>query len=317
MGLRSMKRRVENIERVFQRLVTLLPGERELWGHIRQQMGEPDLVGIAALWAPVVHRAMRRRGYGDGRHSKEEIREYMIALKDEPRPPYTINLFLPSRPIPDASPGGLVLEGCFPLGHEADREDPDSVSRGGRRDSDIELETHLRIESLSNGDVGGYREVIMDSDSRADWNRIVTDRLEEVHDFLADKGLRIVCDHGSEDVDAGIVDEEWATKHQNPEARASRYRIYVGDSQVEEIVLVGVDGGRARLPWPRDVDGSLVVDLFEYKVAEIVSLGGELEEYMGRSGLNIPAISTPGSGSVRSISEGLAPRSRTDRTPQE
>lgn len=288
MGIRSLKRRVELVESILSRLVDLLPGERELWRYIRQELGEPDLLHIAELWWPVVHRAMRQGGFGEGPYARERILEYLEALKDGPRPPYTINMFLPPRPISEASPGDLVLEACLPLEGEAVREHPDIVNRDGGQESDIEPETRLRIEGVSNGNVGSYRQTIMESDPRDDWTQIDAEQFRDVHEFKGDGEIRIVCDFGSEESDAGMVEEAWATNYENPEARAYRFGVYFGGFLVEEVVLVGVDGGRARLPRPKGAEESWVVDPFDHKIAEIVNLGGNLEEYMMRSGLRLP-----------------------------
>lgn len=318
MPLRSLKRKVQRTQHLLYLLVSHLPGERELWRYIHQQGDTRSLSWVTDLWWPVIQRAMRRNGHGYGPYSSEEVLKFLECLRDGPRPPITITVFWPVRPVSQEELGDTRLERSemFPTG-ETERKETGPLVQASSRDLNVEPESPQRAETTPKDEPKSYSAMIMESDSHHDWDRTITEQLEEIHEFAEDERLLIVCDHGSSDSDAGIVEEEWATKHQNPEARASRCRIWFGDSQVEEIFLVGVDGGRARLPRPRDVEGSLVVDPFEYKIAEIVSLRGELEKYMISSGLNIPAISSVGSGSVKAPSKSRALRSRTDRTPQE
>ncbi|MCZ6691181.1 MAG: hypothetical protein O7H41_16465 [Planctomycetota bacterium] len=289
MGHRAMVRRFNQLEERVRAFAMALPSERELYRFIRRY-GTRDPLKVACLWWPVVGPNMKKKGYGDGPYTDEQILEYMQALKSGPIPRPTINV-----PRAWGDPGADVLppeleelfRGMDPL---ANRDGAALLHPDGLPDTAGESENHLRV--------------IQESDASTDWDYDETERLEEIHRFRGDPGLRIVCDNADENSSAGPVEEEWATRFPDPKAEAVRFKIFHGETVVREVVLVCVDGGRARIPMPRKVEGSLVVDPFEYQVAAIVSLGGALKEYMNRAGLSIPAISTPGSGSVSSTSEG-------------
>ena len=80
--------------------------------------------------------------------------------------------------------------------------------------------------------------------------------------------------------------EEWAISHPDPDARAVEYVVKYGSSFVEKHTLVTVDGFRATLPMPRSAD-DLRVDAAEANFAKIIDVGDRLEEYLGRSGIEV------------------------------
>jgi hypothetical protein len=93
----------------------------------------------------------------------------------------------------------------------------------------------------------------------------------------------LVTIHCQDDEDEpAVCEEDWAKKHPNPGAIIRKYRLYYGNSLVEEQCLVSVDGHRADLPFP-DVDG--VISAKSYRFARCVDFQGRLDEYIKRSGL--------------------------------
>ena len=105
-----------------------------------------------------------------------------------------------------------------------------------------------------------------------------------VYTYMHDLNLRIVrrdIDHDSD----RFFGESWATRHPDKNAYRSMYDIYYGSSFVDEKLLVAVDGYRATLPLPRV--NTNIVSPEDYHFAQLVDQLDTLDEYMGRSGLEV------------------------------
>jgi hypothetical protein len=81
-------------------------------------------------------------------------------------------------------------------------------------------------------------------------------------------------------------DEPWAKSHPDPKAVAVDYVVKYGSSFVDKHTLVSVDGYRATLPMPRSMD-DLKVDKSDANFARIVDIGDKVDEYLGRSKIQI------------------------------
>jgi hypothetical protein len=81
-------------------------------------------------------------------------------------------------------------------------------------------------------------------------------------------------------------DEPWAKSHPDPKAVAVDYVVKYGSSFVDKHTLVSVDGYRATLPMPRSMD-DLKVDKSDANFARIVDIGYKVDEYLGRSKIQV------------------------------
>ena len=80
--------------------------------------------------------------------------------------------------------------------------------------------------------------------------------------------------------------EPWATNHSDSQAHRVEYDVFYNNSFVKNVSLVSVDGGRATIPMPVNVNSANIF-LEDYRFAKIVS-PERLDEYIKRSGLIIP-----------------------------
>lgn len=103
--------------------------------------------------------------------------------------------------------------------------------------------------------------------------------------FKNDVNLRFVDDLDYEAMEN--FNEEWATKHPDSHASKHELQLYYGASLIENIPVVSVDGGRARLPYP-DAATHTQIPFRYYKAAQIGSQGNNLiDDYVRRSGLKV------------------------------
>ncbi len=126
-------------------------------------------------------------------------------------------------------------------------------------------------------------QTIIESDPQDHWQRFEYKNAERAI-FKGDVNLRIECGIDS-DVINDDFKEEWANKHPDKHAESYSHNIYYGASLVTYVILVSVDGGRARLPLPDTT--TMTPDILAYRVAEIFDTGS-FHEYMGRAGLKTP-----------------------------
>lgn len=78
--------------------------------------------------------------------------------------------------------------------------------------------------------------------------------------------------------------EDWATKHPDPNATQVRGYFYYGNNPIMEVFLVSVDGGRAILPYPKS-DTNRVITRREYNIATLIN--DRLDEYLQRSNIRV------------------------------
>ncbi|GBQ55424.1 MAG: hypothetical protein AB7D19_11850 [Acetobacter sp.] len=76
--------------------------------------------------------------------------------------------------------------------------------------------------------------------------------------------------------------EDWATRHPNPNAVSVEYVVKYGAAPVKRDTLVSVDGHRATLPMPKSAT-DLSVGRDDVNFARIVDVGGRVDEYLARS----------------------------------
>jgi hypothetical protein len=151
----------------------------------------------------------------------------------------------------------------------------------------------LESKSISNSDnklsMNWIRDAVLNSDPSTDWTQ-VQEGVNSHRVFLNEINIRLVM---KED-DSGIQCEDFYARWANgfPDRHATGYwcYLYYGNALVSRTVLVSVDGGRCMLPIPREFDENqelLVVDPYDYKIAEIYDVIGDLPSYFQRSGLKL------------------------------
>ena len=119
----------------------------------------------------------------------------------------------------------------------------------------------------------GITERVLESNPVEDW-RPVVDASRKVVTFTSDLDLRMEIIFSEEgEVHPGQPwQEQWAMNFPDPIARGYFCKLYYGQSLLNEIILVSVDGGRALLPQPivgGDQGGFKVVSRFDHRVAQI------------------------------------------------
>lgn len=131
--------------------------------------------------------------------------------------------------------------------------------------------------------------LIRDCDPQEEWGSVSTNA-SSIAVNKRDVNLRLAMNFLDEGKQCDDFQEEWANRY--PDSHATGYwcDIYYGATHVARNILVSVDGGRARLPLPRQrgVDGKLTEVLpFDYRIAQIFDSSGSLDEYMSRSRLSL------------------------------
>jgi len=143
---------------------------------------------------------------------------------------------------------------------------------------------------LSNAPSLNYVEqTILDCDPQEDWEKVSTDT-SSIAVNKRDVNLRLLISYLEEGKQCENFQEEWANRHPDPRATGYWCDIYYGATHVFRNILVSVDGGRAKLPLPRQrgADERLTEVLpFDYRIAQIFDSLGTLDEYMARSGLTL------------------------------
>jgi len=81
-----------------------------------------------------------------------------------------------------------------------------------------------------------------------------------------------------------ICDEPWAIRHPNKRNWKRFVTFYFNESQIFELVLIGVDSGRAYLPYPNLQTNK--IPFFTYRLAMICEPSG-LDEYIRRCGFTV------------------------------
>lgn len=80
--------------------------------------------------------------------------------------------------------------------------------------------------------------------------------------------------------------EEWTNRLPDKDSYENITYIYYGATLVKQIILVGVDGGRATLPMPK-IGSDKIISQDQYNYAKIFDSLDNLEEYISRSGLTV------------------------------
>lgn len=83
-----------------------------------------------------------------------------------------------------------------------------------------------------------------------------------------DVKLRIVLERGAESEEE--FDEPWVHRFPNPKGTRQPVYIYYGETRVEEVPCVYVDGARYLIPFPMSAI-DLTINQFEYRIARIIN----------------------------------------------
>ncbi len=80
--------------------------------------------------------------------------------------------------------------------------------------------------------------------------------------------LRIVLERGAESEEE--FDEPWVHRFPNPKGTRQPVYIYYGETRVEEVPCVYVDGARYLILFPKSAI-DLTINQFEYRIARIIN----------------------------------------------
>lgn len=83
--------------------------------------------------------------------------------------------------------------------------------------------------------------------------------------------------------------ETWALNHPDKSAYQREYFLYYNETPIYKIFTAVVDGGRAIIPFPRNVDGKWVLSESHYKLGSIISCNdlSRYNEYIERSKIEV------------------------------
>ncbi|GGA81337.1 hypothetical protein GCM10011369_24120 [Neiella marina] len=122
------------------------------------------------------------------------------------------------------------------------------------------------------------------TNAKEDWHGISTDWISER--FLKeDPRLRFRAKYTDDGIQNNDFKEQWANRHPDNRAVGYWYDLYYDGAFLDRIILVSVDGGRASLPPPEFSSGK--VSLYKYHVAKIHDTLGTVDQYLGRSKLEL------------------------------
>lgn len=117
-----------------------------------------------------------------------------------------------------------------------------------------------------------------------DWTSIGKDWSRDY--FLKeDPRLRFKINYTDEGTHSDNFQEEWATRHPHSQAVSFWVDLYYDTSFIDRRILVSIDGGRALLPPPDLL--SKKIKKTDYKIARIFDAHKSLDEYIGRSRLEV------------------------------
>ncbi len=144
-------------------------------------------------------------------------------------------------------------------------------------------------DPLRNPTPEAIMEVVLASNPRDDWSKVITGA-KEVVAYRPNPALRFEMSTLPEGTQNDNFREPWANRHPDPHAYGLWCDLYFGQTLIRRFILVGVDGMRAMIPPPRsadDVPGGTEIQPYDYQVAKIQDTLGTLDEYIRRSGLHV------------------------------
>lgn len=147
----------------------------------------------------------------------------------------------------------------------------------------------LRPDPLQNPTPEAIRKVILASNPREDWAKVITNTKETVS-YKRNPTLRFEMSSNEDGTQNSNFQEHWANRHPDPHAYGLWCDLFFGSTLITRFILVGVDGMRALVPVPRLPNGSpggLEIQPYDYRVAQIHDTLGTLDEYIRRSGLTV------------------------------
>lgn len=102
--------------------------------------------------------------------------------------------------------------------------------------------------------------------------------------YKNDPQLKIIHDTlGGSDNIVDNFSELWIQEFADRQASSAYYSLWYGNTRIDRIVLVLVDGGRAKLPLPATRQ-DLTVNSYNYKIGKICDQLGNCDDYLVRAG---------------------------------
>lgn len=130
---------------------------------------------------------------------------------------------------------------------------------------------------------------IMESNPKMDWSSIMVGT-KNINTYNKNANLRIEIDYSDKGVHAKDFIEPWANCFLHKNAISYWCRVYYSQTIIYQTVVVSVDGGLSLLPIPTKFDSEgklLLVDVLNYKIAELFDNNEQTYSYFIRSGLRI------------------------------
>lgn len=130
---------------------------------------------------------------------------------------------------------------------------------------------------------------ILRSNPKSDWHSNSLSWKSTVT-YRKNVNLRVEINYDEDGIQQKNFAEPWANCFPDKSATGYWCYVYFGLSHIERTILVSVDGGRVMLPIPRKTDARgnyVVVEPFDYKMAEIFDTSDLLYQYFQRSGLKL------------------------------
>ncbi len=147
----------------------------------------------------------------------------------------------------------------------------------------------LRPDLLRNPTPDAIQKVILASNPREDWAKVITNAKETLS-YKGNPSLRFEMSSREDGTQNNNFQEPWANRHPDSHAYGLWCDLFFGPTHITRFILVGVDGMRALVPPPRSPSGDpggLEIQPYDYRVAQIHDSLGTLDEYIRRSGLTV------------------------------
>lgn len=146
----------------------------------------------------------------------------------------------------------------------------------------------LAPDLLQNPTHENILKTVLNSDSKADWVMSQTNQKQTMA-YVHNPDLRFEMSHLADGIQNENYKEPWANKHPDPNATGFWCDLYFSQTLIQRFILIGVDGIRAMLPPPTELNGcpgGTAIQPLQYQVAKIHDTSGTLDEYIKRSGLH-------------------------------
>lgn len=130
---------------------------------------------------------------------------------------------------------------------------------------------------------------IMNSNSKMDWSPLMVGS-KNINTYNKNANLRIEIDYSDKGTHERNFTEPWANCFLHKNATSYWCLVYYSQTIIYQTVVVSVDGGLSLLPIPTKIDSDeklLLVEVLNYKIAELFDINEQMYSYFVKSGLRI------------------------------